>query len=360
MTVPEGVMLPNEIERRQIFYTLKRWSSYTAWKRILDFYQAWADVAEKSLRQASVQGLEEKTSIHQSHYVLILKGLADMDEAVSRLKKGDKRIFKYASYAELVHAYRPLGHETERLWRVADGDIGINYETTPLWDEYARAVDQLAEAWGECSPPICESHHDGTLTHAAPLPYGVWLQEQLPQMVFPDPPPDVPNPTDAVLIGTGHGVPCSGIWEPVDVPAPRILSLFKSPPPKGPFRVIGCMNYLHGGASAPKVALETEEDNPNVKGTWRLLWKDDRYEDGKIPEEEKHYVFLQPQVAKEEASVAVSGGTTSMTVAESGQRAPTAGRWLVEDDLHASVELKLGDELPLHGGRKVRWVLAST
>ena len=51
MTLPAGVMLPGEIERRQIFLTLKMWSSLTAWRRILHFYQVWADATESSLRE---------------------------------------------------------------------------------------------------------------------------------------------------------------------------------------------------------------------------------------------------------------------------------------------------------------------
>lgn len=50
-TDPSGVKLPNELERRQIIYWLKRISSYTAWNRILGFYRAWAKVTEKAYRR---------------------------------------------------------------------------------------------------------------------------------------------------------------------------------------------------------------------------------------------------------------------------------------------------------------------
>lgn len=349
--------LPNELERRQIFYSLKRWTSYTAWKRILDFYQAWADVAEESLREASARGLEEKTGIHESTLVLILKGLANIDEAVTRLEQGDKRIFKYASYSELAQAYRPLDHETEMLWRLADGDIGINEEATPLWQEYASTVMRLAQAWSECSSNAIQPNFDGaakTVTRTFPNDY---LKAELERMVFPDPIPEVPDPAESSLVRTGRVVEHSGIWEPVDAPAPKIISLFRPSPLKGPFPVAGTMAYLHGGTAAPNMASHGTRGKGEPT-TWRMLWRDDRYEDGVIPEEERYYVFLQPDPIEEVKASTLSTPSVSLTVAESGERAPVAGRWLVEEDLHASIDVAAGEELPLHKGRKVRWTLA--
>ena len=356
MTTPAS--LPNELERKQIFYSLKRWTSYTAWKRILDFYQAWADVAEESLREASALGLEEKTGIHESTLVLILKGLADIDEAVTRLKQGDKRIFKYASYSELAQAFRPLDHETEMLWRLAEGEIGINYEATPLWDRYARAVTQLTEAWSECSLNAIQPNFDGAVETVASTLFNDYLKAQLSRMVFPDPLPAVPDPIDSLFVRTGRVIEYSGIWEPIDAPAPKIISLFRPSSLKGPFPVVGTMAYLHGGTAAPNMASEGTRGKGEPT-TWRMLWRDDRYEDGAISEEEKHYVFLQPaQIEEAKALTRSQPSAASLIVAESGEGAPVAGRWLVEDDLHASVDVAAGEELPLHKGRKVRWTLA--
>ncbi|WP_256725150.1 Imm71 family immunity protein, partial [Xanthomonas oryzae] len=53
---PDGLKLPNALERRQMFHQLKKESSFTAWNRMLELYQAWADVTEESVRQADAQG----------------------------------------------------------------------------------------------------------------------------------------------------------------------------------------------------------------------------------------------------------------------------------------------------------------
>ncbi|MBL9220930.1 Imm71 family immunity protein, partial [Xanthomonas fragariae] len=92
---PEGLKLPNELERRQMFYQLKKESSFTAWNRMLELYQAWAGVTEESVRQADAQGWLEKSGIKELDYVGILKGLAHQEEGVRRLRKGDKRVFKF-------------------------------------------------------------------------------------------------------------------------------------------------------------------------------------------------------------------------------------------------------------------------
>lgn len=43
-------------------------------------------------------------------------------------------------------------------------------------------------------------------------------------------------------------------------------------------------------------------------------------------------------------------------LADSGEVCSRAGVWAMINDLHVSVELKLGDNLPMHNGRDERWV----
>ena len=137
MTMPAGVMLPSERERRQIFYTLKRWSSYTAWHRILAFYQAWADSIERSLRDASAQNLEDKTSLPESDYVLILKGLALFDDGVRRLRQGDKRVFRCTVDGNFAMAAKgAFEHWWEKYGYIQTGDIGVKLDSTPRWNEF--------------------------------------------------------------------------------------------------------------------------------------------------------------------------------------------------------------------------------
>ncbi|MBS0430325.1 MAG: hypothetical protein JSR41_23815 [Proteobacteria bacterium] len=137
------------------------------------------------------------------------------------------------------------------------------------------------------------------------------------------------------------------------------MSLFSKPrAPEGPLPAVGTMNYLHRATPAPRAKQKTSTDRLLADVSWRLLWKDTRYEDGTIPEEEQHYVFLQPEVKTDAVKPVVSAATDPLMTAYSGQPAPVAGRWLVEDDLFGAVQLQKGEELSMHKGRKVRWVLA--
>lgn len=358
MTLPAGTMLPSELERKQIFFTLKRWSSLTAWNRILGYYRAWGEAAEASVKEAADKGLEAKTSVPYSDYVLILKGLADFDEGVNRLRQGDKRVFRSRPVGEFVKGCLPTGFwpsitSPHSRW----GDMQVfDTEHTPNAAAFAQTLLDLCSAIGESWPDIIEDEK----ADDAPTCYGVWMQEWLPKMTFPDPLPEVPDPKQHTLVRTGGFVPCSGIWEPVDVPGPTgVMSLFSKPrAPEGPLPAVGTMNYLHRATPAPKACVETETDNIDIDVSWRLLWKDTRYEDGTVPEEEQHYVFLQPEVKAEPVKPAVRVAADPLTTAHSGQPAPVAGRWLVEDDLFGAVQLQKGEELSMHKGRKVRWVLA--
>jgi hypothetical protein len=353
MTLPDGVMLPTEQERKQIFYWLKRISSYTAWNRIHGYYDAWAGVCEQSVRIATDKGWGKQTGLPESDLILILKGLARHEEGIRRLRAGDKQVFKFDASGDLAQAGLITSYWSKLLVRIDEGESRIDVAHTPLWNELKMAFYDYAYAHRECSSEIIESRWIGDPSRTV---YGDYLREHLPKMHFPDPLPDVPDPRDNLLIPTGKDIPCSGIWEPIEAPVKKGFSLFRNEDAShGPFKPAGCMNYLHGGSTAPQASLETAHANPNADVTWRLLWRDDRYEDGTIPAEEAGYVFQEPKAGTPAPETATP---SDVVFGETGQPAPRAGRWLVEHDLHASVTLKVGEALPEHEGRSVRWVLA--
>ena len=285
------ILVPNELERRQIFFHLKKASSYTGNKRILDFFQKWADVTEASVREADNSGMlalhdpqtgktigEDKTSIEYSRYVGILKALATFEEGVTRLGRGDKRVFTYSeANGFFMRAWTKVSYWSELKNRVEQGEIGWQ-EATPYNKEFFKAFDDLCAAGSEC-------HGIGEVDNA-PMSYGLWEAVFLSRLPYPDPLPEVPEPKENIVVKTGEQVPCSGIWEPME---------------EG--RCVGSMNYLLGDTRAPKYTktfLDPSDTNYGydyagyIEVVWRLIWRDDRYEDGTIPEEEKSYPFLCP------------------------------------------------------------------
>jgi hypothetical protein len=352
----KSVMLPSDFERQQIFYWLQKVSSVTAWRRVFEFYKEWAAAAESSVREADEQGWGELTSLSQSSYARILKGLAHCEEAVVLLGKGDKRVFKFDANGEFEMASRSLFHWREMITRVEEGENGIDEEHTPLWAEFKETLKAAHQAWEECSYQILEPRY---LAEPGLTLYNQWLQNELKTLPFPDRLELVPDPLDNTFVRTNEYTPVSGIWEPIEASPkkPSFLSLFTdAPKPQHPFKIVGAMNYLHGGSKAPQIKVATASDSIKLDTTWRLLWRDDRYSDGAIPAKEAEYRFNEPK--KVQAQSPAVNVAEEIVWAESGAAVPIRGTWLVESDMTASVVLDKGEKLPLHRGREVRWVLA--
>lgn len=350
----DTIMLPSDFERQQIFYWLKKVSSITAWRRIFEYYKIWAAATENSWHEADERGWRNKTSLPESDYVLILKALAHCGEGVLRLGKGDKRVFKFDANGEFIMAQRILFHWAEMLSRIEWRENGIDQLHTPHWAGFCKTLTSTGQAWQECAMHVLEplySDEPGLTL------YGVWLEAELKILPFPAELAPVPDPLDNTFVSTNEYTPCSGIWEPINLPKASLLSMFtREPKPQPPFKIAGAMNYLHGGSKAPQITVENATDNINLDTTWRLLWRDDRYKDGTIPEEESHYRFNMPKKLQEpRPAIWVAD---EIVWAETGASAPVAGKWLVESDANASVMLQKGEKLPLHQGRQVRWVFA--
>ncbi|GJI91238.1 Imm72 family immunity protein [Duganella hordei] len=115
---------------------------------------------------------------------------------------------------------------------------------------------------------------------------------------------------------------------------------------------------LLDSATGLEFTFHSTGDSFSLDTTWRLLWRDDRYINGTVPEEEAHYRFTKPDQVQPPAPAIWAPKETVW--AESGNTVPFTGKWLVESDLYASVMLQKGEKLPLYQGREVRWVLAES
>ncbi|MFK3737259.1 Imm71 family immunity protein [Massilia sp. TN1-12] len=282
---------PTQDDREKLFYWLKKISSLTAWRNVSIHYRNWADITEKSVRRAEDLGWIEKTGLPRSDYNLILKGLLHCDEGVRRLSEGDKRVFKFDSNGEFAMANRILSHWSQMKTRIEEGENGIDEAHTPYWPDFTAALQRAHMCWQACSFQILEPRY---LDEPALTIYNDWTMNYLASLPFPKVLQAVPDPQDNVFVRTNGYTPCSGIWEPIETAAPKrswLGLLKKDPKPQAPFKIMGAMNYLHGGSRAPKIDVDLEDDEVSLHTTWRLLWRDDRYRDGTIPEEEAEYQF---------------------------------------------------------------------
>ena len=113
------------------------------------------------------------------------------------------------------------------------------------------------------------------------------------------------------------------------------------------------MNYLLAGTDAPTIwkGDGTYTTGNTLRVTWRLLWEDRRYVDGKIPFEERNYF---PEEARHISPA--PRPTDDIISATSGSACPKSGQWAAVDDLNAKIELEPGAVLPQHVGRDVEWM----
>jgi hypothetical protein len=356
------ILIPNETEQRQMFYIIKKASSWTAWNRILGYYQKWAEVAENSVREADNSGLlaSEQSTITYQRYVDILKGLAVFEEGVNRLGKGDKRVFTYnEANAFFARAIKEATYWQTLRYKAKYGDAEWK-ESTPYGKEFFKVLDGLTGAYSECGRFILENR---LLNKPARVSYILWHPVFLPRLPYPDSLPEVMKPKKEVIVSTGELIPYSGIWEPLGEESSRL---------------IGMMNYLHGGINAPTykksfIDFGIEEfgynDDEIINVAWRLIWRDDRYEDGTIPEAEKNYKFVRPALEGMEGAFDVdpleyikkhnlphpflTGAHRVLNRAEGGEACPREGYWWSPADKEGKTHLfKKGDLLPIFHSRE--------
>ncbi|MBB5019104.1 hypothetical protein HNQ59_002402 [Chitinivorax tropicus] len=383
---------PTEAERPVLFRILKQQSSLTIWQQIVPYYSAWVDeiVRSADLRVELPDWYEtylgpdrprDKEMFSQHDIVEAMTLKAALVDAVDKLRRGDRSVFLWRGYFSgqgyICEARRLLSSWATQIRRYGSGEVDFTVESDhwpPLERLYlltemamlngvyvlqTRCIDDPApldtfdvfKGDGDAEAGRVPTHLTRLYRHL------MAIKEQLPP---------VPVPKEEVLVKTGHTLPCTGIWEPVKVDlSAGFLGLFQRPqiPADGVFEPDGCMNYLHGGARAPTVEFEEEKwpivGKPTV---WRLLWKDERYLDGTVPDEEKDYVFAvpgEPWVRRYEPQPGppppAEHGLKLIT-ARTGEAAIESGYWAAQEHIEGRTRVNKGERLPDYRGKPVTWV----
>jgi hypothetical protein len=297
--------IPTEHERRAVFAWLKQASSLTAWRRLYTFQQIFLDsVTTAYEEEQSTPG--SATAIPTSWYARALQSQDAFWKALERLARGDRRCFAFLGAP---------GHFNEGLHSVEwwqdmysgsfGGRNGFAPAGSPRWPLIERAMHDCLAALSDIGVVLQDRVIDNpapvsAMDHYLTQPWGSLIKHWISQPSLPAVPA---APVPELLVPTGQVLPCYGIWEPVRIGhgAGRRTTAAGVPYDLADSRVVdgrtldGAMNYLHGGFEAP--TIEFEEDSSRNDGrptTWRLVWRDDRYGDDPIPEEESRYVFVRP------------------------------------------------------------------
>ena len=254
-------------DRRKIFWYLKRQTSYTAWSREAEFFDRFADVFAKQVREQPIVAGSMFEANCTPFFTMVVKAQAAYEEALERLRQGDRTIFLQNSRGAMVDATVLSEHwYVELINNGPQGDHTYSGKYVTAMEDLMREFFLAVADRSYLQPRMADT--------PAPEAWGSYWPALYAQLPLPTQLDDVPLPVNEKLIRSGDEVLVSGIYEP------QIKD--------------GCMNYLLGGTPAPTLwENDVVESTGNVLSVnWRLIWEDRRYQDGTIPAEERQYFPL--------------------------------------------------------------------
>ncbi|AMO95529.1 hypothetical protein CFter6_2862 [Collimonas fungivorans] len=325
-----GKMTPDD--RKKLFWYLKRRTSYTAWKRAADAFDAFAVIFKKQIvEEPHAKGLMDGT-YWEPYYSEILKAQVLYEQGLELLLQGDRNVWLYNDRGILGDAGTIANSWYSEL--VNNGARGDHF-----YD--GKYVDEMTDAIKVFDIASRDAGYIQSMMADAPAPecWTTFWHDTFAKLPIPGQLPDVPIPTSEVLIKTNDEVAVFGIYEP------QVKD--------------GCMNYLLAGAPAPKLEVTdgTYVVGQPISVTWRLIWEDTRYFDGAIPEEESLYFPIETKIAK---PAVVPTLPDSQPSAATGEPCPQSGNWVVLDDINGKQAFQKGERLPQYQGRDVIWLLVSS
>ncbi|WP_179999198.1 Imm72 family immunity protein [Acinetobacter sp. YH12239] len=342
-------------ERDQTFYLIKKYSSYQYLYHIYKLKKEFVDAFEQQLRQPPPSVQDQTIGVHEYHekeFLYYLYVINNSEKGLDLLLKTESKkdaydlIFEGSIYGNIFGRYGDehglvddVFYQNLGLGRYY-GDLDGNHDHT----KYILKL-LLASAMTFC---VSNTLYAGEyVIHKEDRIYDKWSYESLfskpnwppcKQIVEPiSPCPDYnENATDQ--IHTGEEIQISGIYEPW-FEKPVYQKLTNDPE----YNVyVGCPNYFLEGSEATQYKLEGTDDWYDVK--WRLIWEDNRYIDGTIPEEEKNYIFDIENIGKQ-SNQPETESTEKLSMA-AGQVSPKAGYWYTTAKLNSRQYFKKGDIFP--------------
>jgi hypothetical protein len=356
-------------ERRKVFWLLKKYSSWTGWNALAQAYFAFADAWLQAMRKADDIDIDE---FNQNATKYILDGRIAFEKGLALLKRGERTVF----LGNLNQSFKAWGYLTQGAYqlnfirKIMDPEEYIfdwmkNKEQVILANDALQDIrfgqESVLEREDENVAPEGSWNVLATFHPVYQLPMNDPKHMNFPEVLAP-----VPMPS-TITVETDSEVPFYGIYEPewgaMTSAKPGPLSKLKTvftgqekqtpskptlvgpddefpPPPRREH--IGCMNYLLAGTKAPY--YKDEEHGPVIPVTWRLIWKDTRYLDGTIPEEEAEYLAPVKDQPIQYASKASRANVTA------GESCPEAGWWFTPAKADSRRYFKQGDIMPNLGG----------
>lgn len=296
-SMDQGTLM-NDEARRKIFWLLQRLTSYSLWAKKRDAWGIFARAYEDAVKTWPACQAEQMPADNLPGIYSIL---SSYNEGLVELAKGNRFVWrKGGAFYRAIHEYRVVS-----AYLYPHGDYwerGTQQAPYPAKVEILNQLMRASEFHGETAPLELSGAVDGTarvrsqkwLLDPNAYQYGFHV---LAYPLFPETLSEIPEGTN-VIIRSGQRVPRSGVWEPVRVKQDRILGVI----PRGSAEIesIGCFNYFVEGVDAAKISGD-RKNSINGFGPldthWRLIWADDRYKGGNIPDESEY--FIEPKAPAE-------------------------------------------------------------
>lgn len=283
-------------ERLKLFQFLKITTSLTAWRHGAVVEKAFSAAFETMFKKISADGNTRVNMYDQTTTILnsdevgdLLAAHASFEFALRRLSKGDRFCFRFArSRGHFSHALEIFDSIRMRTARQAWGEGGFAVADTPYWAIVQPALITYSEFY-ETHNLILEPY-----MYMAALNVRLEQHRLAPYLNYAAA-GEIPTPEREVLVHWRDRVPAHGIYEPVKFEMVRStwrLLGAKATVANNIFEPDGSVHYLTAGSKAPGMPIELSDGSTGSRtAVWRLLWKDERYKDGTVPEEERDYGY---------------------------------------------------------------------
>lgn len=371
-----------EDDRARRFWLVKASSSYAAWKRCRDRYALFVELMARQCKEEPVGRMGETelaetratidrlisegvlepsdrsargdyscTKWCSSTYAAALEALSLYDQGLEAVKQGDREVFLHQGHSLLERAVL----EAERQHTIycmggpkgGDGMVFYGKYVPAMKAALLRASEDGFTPWGASTATAqwSESNawhqpgieRDGTGRKVRLVGTRVALADATAHVKQLG---AVPPCSEDITIGTGDVCHVSGVYEP------QVRD--------------GMMAYLCQGQKALRYGARPNVPRSGSAVAWRLVWRDTRYADGVIPDEEKDY--FPDEAPRQDFSrlfgleLANDWNSDKLVVQRSGEQARYTGIWIARHDLRGYIFWPLGDPLPRHKGVSVEWV----
>jgi len=294
---PSNGMSPED--RKKAFWLLKKYTSIAAWSKCKSRFDRVVAEVERLARAGDDSSQHWLKDIYEEQ--------VQYEKALNKLARGDRSCFLWGPDGSFCYT----GVAIPYLQHILNP-----YEYSIDEELYARLIE-LTSVQTRVVADGQQARRQGS--PAEWLPHWLLNEKEFGPFNFPDPLPDVPLHEPLIQVKTGQQVPHFGIWEP-DIEGT-------------------CMNYLRAGREAPQV--EKLGSRNNLDTTWTLLWIDDRYQDGAIPDEEALYYV--EAVSKPTTKIAPASARDRC---EAGQPCPREGWWSTPAQVDSRRYFKQGEIMP--------------